>query len=261
MKREIPLLISFIAGTLIVISLFVPHPPFNKMEETLNSWYIIVSGFTFILGIDSLLLYNWDKIRRKSKDWPFALTVILSFVVTLVWGIVSGVRTGHIFSTNSTFRNYFYLYIYVPLQATMFAILSFFIASAAYRAFRARSLNATLLLITASIIMLGRVPLGNAVLIPVLWIAVLLIAWVVFLEIKATTSASTRVGYILMLILMVVIAVPLTKFLYGNLSAATDWIMDIPQMAAKRGIMLGLALGGIAVSLRIILGIERSYMS
>ncbi len=261
MKREIPLLISFLSGALIVISLFIPHPPFNTVEETLSSWYTIIAGFTFILGIDSLLIYNWDKIRRKQKDWPFAATVIASFFITLTWGIVSGIRAGHIFAPQSTFRTYFYDYIYVPLQASMFAILSFFIASAAYRAFRARNLNATLLLITATIVMLGRVPLGNVVAVPVLWISVLIIIWVIFTEFMAGAPTSTRVLYILAIIAIVLASIPLSKFLYGNLSQTTDWIMNIPQMAAKRGIMLGLGLGAIAVSIRIILGIERSYMS
>jgi hypothetical protein len=40
-----------------------------------------------------------------------------------------------------------------------------------------------------------------------------------------------------------------------------DWLMSIPQAAASRGISIGLTLGGIAMSLRIILGIERTYMS
>jgi hypothetical protein len=39
-----------------------------------------------------------------------------------------------------------------------------------------------------------------------------------------------------------------------------DWI-GVPQNAAKRAILIGAALGVMATGLRVILGIERSYLS
>jgi len=39
----------------------------------------------------------------------------------------------------------------------------------------------------------------------------------------------------------------------------TDWILNVPQNAAKRGMILGLMFGGVAFSLRIMFGIERSW--
>jgi hypothetical protein len=52
-------------------------------------------------------------------------------------------------------------YVYTPLQATMFSLLAFFIASAAFRAFRMRSVEAGLLLAAGVLVMIGRVPLGQ----------------------------------------------------------------------------------------------------
>ena len=210
MKKEIPLAITFITGLIIIVTFFIPHQPLGTMQQRLLLWYSIVLGFTLLLGMDSLLRSNIQKISRRVPGWPFALVLIVGFLGTLAVGIYTWVTNESLLSLGSSFM-YIYTYFIIPLQATMFSLLAFFIASAAYRAFRARTLEATLLLITAAIVMLGRVPIGAEI-----------SRW---------------------------------------LPASAEWIMEIPQMAAKRGIFIGVALGTIAMSLRVILGLERTYLT
>ncbi len=260
MKREIPLAITFISGFLLVVALFIPHKPFGILEETFNDWYIIVAGFTMILGIDSLLVTHWKKIMRKRSGWIHSVALILSFFITLFWGFYSGIHTGHFLSSESTFRQYFFIYIFVPLQATMFALLAFFIASAAYRAFRARTIDATLLLTSAAIVMLGRVPKGEVAAPPLVAIVMLLFALRLIAEARSESFQTKRALFITLAILLILLIYPISRILYLYLPQIADWIMNVPQSAAKRGIFIGVALGGIAIALRIILGIERSYL-
>ena len=107
------------------------------------------------------------------------------------------------------------LYIDSPMMATMFAMLAFYIASAAYRAFRARNIEATILLLTAVVVMLWRVPMGEAFL----------------------------------------------NLLPGDIPGwLNTYVMRGVNVAVQRGILIGAALGAASMSLRIILGIERTYM-
>lgn len=210
MRRNVPVLITFLTGILIVVTFFVPHRPFGDLEQRFLVWYSIVVGFTLLLGMDSLIKYHLQKIKRQQAGWEYSIVTVFGVIITLIFGFYSWHKYGTPLAIGSPFM-WLYTNMLVPLQATMFSLLAFFIASAAYRAFRARTLEATLLLIAATIVMLGRVPLGEA------------------LGIKLPVMA--------------------------------DWIMDIPQTAAKRGILIGTYLGAVAMSFRVILGIERTYLS
>jgi hypothetical protein len=210
MKRAVPLTITFLTAFFLVVSFFVPHEPFGELEQRLLVWFSIVFGFTMLLGIDSLIRSHARKLARRRSGWWHSFALLAALVLTVIVGVVSFVRYGSPFHIDAPFM-FLYTYSIVPLQATMFALLAFFIASASYRAFRARNTVATLLLVSAVIVMLGRIPIGAAI----------------------------------------------SQFF----PAAQEWIMDVPQLAAKRGIQIGAALGAVSMSLRIMLGIERSYLS
>lgn len=53
-----------------------------------------------------------------------------------------------------------YTGFFSPLGSAMFALLAFYIANAAYRSFRARSAEASIMMLTALIVMLGQIPFG-----------------------------------------------------------------------------------------------------
>jgi len=214
MKRGIPLLIAGVVGSVLVIQYFIPHTPFGVLNDVFSDWFSIIQATAIWLGALNLIKVCGDKVYKRKKDWQFSIVVIMCFLLMVIVGLFfSG---GRRFLDQGTPFSLLYDYVYSPLVAMMFALLAFFVGSASYRAFRARNKEATVLLIAAFIVMLGRVPLGDA----------------------------------------------LTGWLpdWFHLSAISNWIMNVPNLAGQRAIMIGIALGIASTSLRLILGIERSYL-
>ncbi|OYD14627.1 hypothetical protein CH333_07520, partial [candidate division WOR-3 bacterium JGI_Cruoil_03_44_89] len=54
--------------------------------------------------------------------------------------------------------------------------------------------------------------------------------------------------------------VPIGSLIWNKLPTVAEWIMFYPNMAGQRAIMIGIALGTVSYSLRVILGIERTYL-
>ena len=205
-KKQIPITIAFIVGMFMWLQYYVPHNSVQSLYRRLITFDLIIAGFALLLGIYSLLNHHWNKIRRKSFQWGFSIVVYIAMFGMVAAGFFS---KKHLEMGGPLM--WLFSYLLVPMQSTMFSILAFYIVSAAYRAFRARTKEATILLITAIIVMLGRVPIGEVMFGP-------------------------------------------------KLPLFTEWILNTPSMAAQRGILLGVGLASIATSLRIIFGIERTYM-
>ena len=151
--------------------------------------------------------------------------------------------------------------IYLPLGATMFALLAFFVASASYRAFKIRNFEATLLLVSGIFLMLGRVPIGQ--LIP--WWMAVEIYICLFFAVIANRFSDRKIMLYCLTFSMLVLPALILYFDISNLPIfripdLQEWIMDVPATAGSRAIMIGIALGTIAQSYRIITGRERSIL-
>jgi len=102
-------------------------------------------GITILRKI--LLVNNEDEIKR---------------IVTKIETV--GMPTDKVITVKHYNPFYFvYKYVYAAMAGTMFSLLAFFVASAAYRAFKARSVDSGLLLAAAFLVMIGRVSIGEAI--------------------------------------------------------------------------------------------------
>lgn len=157
MRRTLPLTISFVAGFLMIIQAIFVSKGYNTLIQTYLVRSVTVStAWAVALGAMNLMRVHWAKISRKREGWQNSLVLYVCF-----WGLLLlGLFTAK--GNQDPLYLYFYNNMNVPLSATMFSVLCFYIASAAYRAFRVRNAEATLLLGSAVLVMLGSVSIGDA---------------------------------------------------------------------------------------------------
>src|SRR5262245_52507443 len=146
-----------------ILSFFVPHQAVSVPADFLQACAVILVGFGYVLGGANALRVNFDGISKRQHGWQYKIVLVVSLLATVVVGAIDGCqRYGHGgLLDDGTRSKWTYDQIYSPMPATMFALLAFFIASAAFRAFRIRTVEAGLLAIAALIVMLGRVPIGD----------------------------------------------------------------------------------------------------
>ena len=139
MKRQIPLMIVIILGFLFVGHTFIPHKYSIDFYDWFISWTKAISPFAVALGVMSLWMVHGTKVTRKAPNWQYSLVTLVALVFTAFAGFMWGTNEGTPFMW--LFKN-----VQLPMSATMFSLLAFYISSAAYKAFRARSPEATVLL-------------------------------------------------------------------------------------------------------------------
>lgn len=202
MSRRIPLLICFAFGLVMFAQYFSGHPTARLVNQTILDWWQIIFAFALIVGVVSYVSNSSKKIS-KGNDRIYAVAGLIGMIAMPVTALIWGIKADTPFMW--LFEN-----VQAPMQSTVFALLAFFVASASYRGFRARSLPAAILLGSAVIILLSRSNLGG--------------------------------------------------YFSTVLPDIADWIRNYPSMSARRAILIGIGLGSLTTSLRVIVGIERTWL-
>ncbi len=233
-KRRLTMAVTFVAGLFFALEYFYPVRVVNDRQHNFLTDYLqpanellaVIMAFTVGLGIYSLIQVHGRNILRQRRDWhnslAFFICMFVMFGLTLADNYIKvGEPAPAVLPYPKAFYEILFNGLFMPLQSATFSLLAFYIASAAYRAFRVRTLEAGLMMAAAFIVMLGQVPIG---------------AWL--------THWLPTSGYA---------GIP-AFFRLENLGS---WVMSWLNSPAQRGITFGVAVGMLAMSLRIWLSLER----
>lgn len=166
-RRYLIRLVTFLGGLFYALEFFLPvaksgpHAGQNFLTPYVFSFGTVsqvIVGFTVGLGVINLFQVHLGRVVNRSREAFFSYAFLLSFFAMFVVSILQKSQpTAIVRAVNHILFDG----LLQSLDATMFSLIAFYIASAAYRAFRVRSLEATILLVTACVVMLGQIPVGT----------------------------------------------------------------------------------------------------
>ncbi len=227
-RKTIVAAVTFLAGLYYAFEFLIPpafwplEPPRNPLSEVqplVATLTQIIWSFALLLGVWNLFVIHGRAVVKRGRGWCNSAAFFISFLAILGAGLLKDYTQGSTIrkASESVFTILFSGFL-TSLDATMFSLIAFYIVSAAYRAFRVKSLEAGLMMAAAAIIMLALVPVGAEI-----------TNWLPQSGILSALRVE-RVGY---------------------------WLLTSPNMAAQRAIAFGIAVGSLAMGLRIWLSLER----
>ncbi|MBI3872581.1 MAG: hypothetical protein HY304_05845 [candidate division Zixibacteria bacterium] len=203
LRDRLTVSVAAATGAFMVVQYFVNAAWSDGVYRTLLDWMQIIFAASLVVGVISVLRNHLSRAISKPQERWYSLILIVSALAMSLLGFAFGAGRGSSFL-------WAFDHLQAPMQSTVFSLLAFYIASAAFRGFRARSGESAILLAAAFIVLVARVPLGES--------------------------------------------------LSGHASSAADWIVNVPALAAKRAMLIGIGLGMVATALKVIAGVERTYM-
>ncbi|MDH7600956.1 MAG: hypothetical protein QHI38_02285 [Armatimonadota bacterium] len=227
-RKTIVAAVTFLAGLYYALEFLIPpalwplKPPRNPLSEVqplVATLTQIIWSFALLLGVWNLFLIHGRAVAKHGRGWYNSAAFFISFFAILGAGLLKDYakNAGLSKASESIFTVLFSGFL-TSLDATMFSLIAFYIVSAAYRAFRVKSLEAALMMAAAAIIMLALVPVGAEI-----------TNWLPQAGLLSALRVE-RIGY---------------------------WLLTSPNMAAQRAIAFGIAVGSLAMGLRIWLSLER----
>lgn len=154
--RGIAAAITAVVGIVVLANFFVRNASLRALQSTLLDWVMLLAAVALLLGVLNIVRTHARKIGQRGEGWPYSIVLLAAVAAVLFFGIRSAAPGPAAPSVDWIFRN-----ILVPLQATIFALLAFFVAFAAYRALRARNLESLILVVTALIVLVGQIPFAG----------------------------------------------------------------------------------------------------
>lgn len=133
MKRPLPLIVGVLSGLIVLGAMFIAPVGGSILGVVLN-WVIIVAGMALLVAVASLVLTHLRFIVAGKKGFLLSLVLVISFLATLVFGLLRGVD-------DPVFLKWVGAVVR-PIETALLGLVALIMMSAAMKIFRERGWSA-----------------------------------------------------------------------------------------------------------------------
>jgi hypothetical protein len=153
---KVPVALATAGGVIVLLDYFVGGSyVISGLSNSFLVWAAIIAAFAMILGIANVVAVHYQRIVKTENGWPYSVALLVTMATVVLFGILPGGG-----GLNNVVVDWIFDYVYLPLSATIFSLLAFFVATAAFRALRIRTPGSWAMIATGAIVLLGQIPLA-----------------------------------------------------------------------------------------------------
>lgn len=139
------------AGLLVLLGFFLNLPVLIGVRTLLVGLTVLLTAAALVVGLFNLLVVHWNKVSMQERGWPYSALLILSFLGTLVLGLLFGPE----YPVVAALFNH----VQLPVEASLMALLAISLTVAGFRLIaRRRDLLSVLFVAVVFLVLLGTGP-------------------------------------------------------------------------------------------------------
>jgi len=219
LKKLVPMSLAFVVGVIGAFRFFISYGPTDSLGQNMVTFDTVLGTMAMAIGIINLSLLHGRFIARRRRGWVFSVILVAFMYFALLIGLGA---TGT-FTRSSGIKTSFYGVIPMGTES-----IAFFLQEAI--------LNPA----STTVMSLLAFYIASA-------------AYRTF-RIRNIDSAILLVSGTLVLLGQA----PIGSYFFGTgILDLKTWILSVPNMAGSRGTNIGIAIGSIAMAIRVLFAYER----